>query len=555
MPTNYSFVADATSAQNDGASVTAGGATIPIGGAAPADHAHLRFSTTSGTPIASTETVVSASLSVEVQAQGAAPINVDLWASQFGAAIAIGDYNGSANNYGISEGNAAGYRVKIAQILGSTAVVSDVGSVTVPSRFINKDASVNAGFSDFECRPGTGYVAGATAVTTIHGAGAASTPDKPTLTVVTLTDAELLAQNDYRDQAIGVDTYVAFAQETTPGTPVKGKVLLDIRSSNLDSYAQNLRSQSLSRQRARPRKLAVGRAGAGGEVPFEITPEKWDQILPGILKRTGTTGSGPYVHTFKVAQIADIKTFTFVKKVGDFRKVFPGCMVDSLTISANLDEVVMATVSVQARDEWTYDDTAAGGDTDAYILSSTAAYDSVANSMLSFVAAGVTVDGVEDRGLIQDFTVTLRQNVQERRGLSKKRGVTSHYPLGFEVDVNFNMYFEDVLQLRKFLGVSHRDFPFKAAKDIEFQSVQLDCAGINGETEQNLSILIPKMSYEVVRIPVNGEGAIMLNCSGFAAYDDVTTLSNVVLTITNSEPSTVFDASTDEITIQPAEVL
>jgi hypothetical protein len=551
MATTTTIRADATTARNDGATVTANEATLAIGGAAPADHAHIRFNSTSGTVVPDDETIVSAQLTVKVQAQGATPINLDVWASEFGAAVAIGDYNISATNTGIADGNAAGYRVKLKQIIGTTAVVDDTGTIVVPSRFVNTASTVNAGFSDFEIRPGTGYVAGASAVTTIHGAAAVTAADKPTLVVITMTDAELAVENTYRRQAVGVDSWLAFAQETDPGTPVKGEVFLDVLDTNLDAYTETLRSQSLSRQRARPRKLAIGRSGAGGSFNFHLTPEKWVQVLPGILKLEGTTGSDPYAHEFKVAQMEDVKTYTFIQKVGDIRKVFPGAMIDSLTITAALDRPVNGSMSCQARDQFTYPGQDDGEDNE-YILSSTAAYDSTDNSILSFVGAQVAFDDVEDRGLIQNFDITFRQNVRERRGLNRKRAVTSHYPLGFEVEVSFTMYFENELQLRKFEGVSAKNGPYKPGKEILFQELLFEMEGAAGATTQNISILIPKLLYETVRVPVPGEDAIMLECTGIAAYDDVTELSNVVVTVTNSEPASVFDPSTDTITVLPA---
>lgn len=547
MPTNYSFTADTTSASVNSGAVTAGGATLPIGGATPSN-ACIRFNSSTVVPA---DTIVSSTLYVKVSAQGAIPINIDAYAVQFGAAITTADINLAANNSGIAEGNTTGWVVYLKQILGTTAVVGTTATIVIPSRFIIKGSTYNSGFSDFELRPGTSFVAGATALTTIHGPAAVTSSDKPTLAITTLTATELLAQNSYRNQEVGVETWVGFAQEATIGTPVKAKVLLDITSSTLDSYAVNLRSQSLSKQRAKPRKLAVGRAGAGGSVQFEVTPEKWVQLLPGLLKLNSSTGSGPYVHTFKIAQSNEIKGFTFVQKTGDFRQVFPGTMLDSLSLTANLDEPVKAGLSVQSRSLYEYDSNAAGT-SDEYILSATAAYDTVDNTILSFVGAQVTFDGVVDRGLVQNVSITFRQGLQERRGLNRQRDVTSHYAMGFECAVSFSMYFEDVKQLQKFLGIGHTDFPNKAAKSIQFQALQFDFAGQAGPTTQNINITIPKMMYETVRSPINGEGAIMLDCSGVAAFDDISALTNVTVVVTNSESSTVYNASTEAITVQPA---
>lgn len=552
MPTSFSIVADATSAVVSTAAATANGATIVIGGVSPPTNALLRFNTTSAGPAAA-DTIVSATLTAKISAQGGTPINVDAWAAQFGAAITTSSLNIAANNYGIEVGNTGGFRVMLKTIFSTSAAVSTVATIVIPGLYVNTNSAVNAGFSDFEFRPGTGFVAGSGVSTTIHGA-AASGGQAPTLNVITLTNAELQAQNNYREQAVGVETYVGFAQETTAGTPVKANVLLDVRSSTFDAQAVNIASQSLSRQRAKPRKIAVGRSGAGGEVTFELTPEKWVQLLPALLFKSSTTGSGTYTHTFGVATSAQVATYTFVEKVGNFRKVYPGSMVDSLTISANLDAVVLGAMACQARDEWVYDDNSAGVG-DEYILSGTASYDTVNNSILSYIGGQATLDGTVDRGLIQSCNIAFKQTIQERRGLSRQRSVTSHFPLGFEVSVNFSMYFENEYQMRKFLGVNHQDFPFKAEKAIQFQQVQFDFSGPLGTAAQNISILLPKMLFETIRTPVNGEGGIMLEASGVAAFDDISTLSNVVVTVVNSEPGSVYAPSTNTITVQPRPVI
>jgi hypothetical protein len=540
MPTTTIFDADATSAVNDGSTVTANGATMQIGhntGVA-GKHVHLRFVTST---LVDADRIMTASLTAKLSAVGSTPITVDAWASEFGAAIAVGDYNVTASNV-------SPIRVKLKQIFSASSIANDVGTVTVPSRFVIKDTA-NSGFSDIELRPGSDWTSDLNKVMTIHGPAAASA-DRPKLTVVTLTDAELLTTTVYRRHAIGADSWLAFAQETTPGTAVKGKVLLDMVSSSLQQNVENGYSRALTKRRARPVKIWIGRSGGGGSVEFEMTPEKWVQLLPGIMKRTGTTGSNPYTHTFKVGEMDDMKFFTFVQRLGDFREVFAGCMLDSMEISVGMDSAVSISAGVIATDYYVYDENSAGS-SDEYILGSTAGYDSVANSINAFTGVKAVIDSVDDPGFVQSVRVALRQNVQERRGLNRKRGPAGLFPLGFEVEVDFSMYFVNEAQFLKFLGNSAKEFPARTQKSIQLQQMDFKMAGALGATTQEITFSIPKMMFTAISKPINDEGAIMLDCSGLATYDDITQLSNLVVTILNSEASTVFDPSTDTITVLP----
>lgn len=499
-------------------------------------HGLMNFDVSSISP---TLILVSASLRSVFAAKNGTNPGIDLWASDLGAGITSADYNLPASN-------SSPYKVYLKQVFAASAVAADVSTVVVPIRFASNRAAV--GLRGFEYRPTT-PTGGATDWSEVFGPGA-EVGYKPALLITALLETEIDAQNSYRTQAVGAESYVAFDIETTAGEAVKAKNILDARNIGLDSYAENLVSAALTQERARPRKVAVGRAGAGGSIGFEVTPEKCWKLLRGLMKLTGTVdnGDGSYTHTFGPAQSDEVATFTFVSKVGSFRYVYPGGMVDSLRLSADLDSPIMGEVSVQCRDEYQYDENSAGT-SDEYILDSGAAYDSIANAMLSFVDAEIRFNSVADRGLCQSFSLDLSQNVRERRGLSRRRSVTSHFPLGFTASIGFSMYFENETRLRKFLGVSASDFPFRAEKDIQFEAVTFYLTGMD-ENKQIYTFTLPKVMYTVVRKPVNSEDAIMLDVSGVGVFNPSDS-TNITVTVRNAEAASAFAASTNTITVLP----
>lgn len=523
------------------------------------NHLQLRFDTST---IPDDETIVESRLIVTVStaATPAAGCDFDLWAAEFGTAITIADYNKAATNTGTgratngSPADPGALRVKLGTIVaGNVALTLDQDiEAYIPSRFIN--AGTN-GRSDFEIRPSIAGVPTASQTFEIYGpAETTETTSIPRISGISLTDDELREQNTYRFVGVGAESWLAFGIEATPGTPVKPRSFLELRSTTLDGAAENLASTALNRGRSRPRKIAPGRSGAGGDFEFELTPERWTALLLGLMKRTGSTGpdgNGVYTHTFTNCLSNEITFFTFVQRNGFIRQVFPGAIIGGLTINCSLDEIVTGSASVSARDEYLYDQESAGGVDDDYLILASAGYDTVENAMLTFVGGIVKFDGVVDGRLVQNATVTFAQDVNERRGLNRKRSVDGHFALGFMVDISFSILFENEHQLRAFLGVTGRDFPFAAEKNVVFQEVELAFEGVLGEDKQELSINIPKLSYTVVRKPINGEGQIILDCSGVAVYDP-TSETNVTVTLKNTEnPAVAFAAGTEEITVLP----
>jgi hypothetical protein len=548
------------------------------GGNTPGFHALLRFAT--GTTLTDASmTLVRGRLRVTASARSTLGANYSWlgWASSLGASLAIGDHNKAYSNDHITSET---LRVPIGTLfaIGGTVTDPTTGEIPVPNRFIAKGTG---NVSDFEVRP---YVASgalpAGANLTIYGADAGNAALRPRLVGEAYTDAELSAQNVYRFQAVGAESYVAVQVESTPGRAMKGAILLDARTINLDSQVENLESQSLTRQRARPRKVTIGRSGAGGDIVFEVTPEKWTSLLPGVMKYMGSIdvasqygggNTGVSEHHFRVGQVSDIKTFTVVTRRGAFRNVYPGGMISSLEFSSDLDQIVSATAAFMAREEFTYDQDAAGVN-DANLLLGTAGYDTVANSVLSFVGGQVSfadpgLSYIVDRGIIQNFTISLRNDVQEKRGHSRQRGVTGHFPLGFRAELRFSLYLENEVQLRRYLGIDDKNFPYMPEKQIMFQKVKIALAGSGGSSgmfltdrvtpRQEIIFEFPAMMYTAVTKPIQGEGAIMLECTGVGTYDGTTDniggavgtveRGNLMVTVRNAETSVVFDPPTETI--------
>lgn len=542
--------AHTTSAENDGATVTAGGATMVVGGIAPNKHIHLRFAT-AALITGDIKEIAYALLSVKVSAVGAAQMACRVFASDFGAAIAIADYNLSAVN--ALRGSTPPYRVELKDsdepnIFDGAAVVSTWYTQVLPSIYINEDAAVNSGYSDFEIRPVTATTLAGETVT-IHGPGATEA-DKPKLELVLMELSDFEFDSDYRFTGVGVEGFVAFALEETPGVAQKGKYLLDVNSHDLDSNAANLFAEAMSNTRVLPTKMGVGGVAAGGSFAFDVTPEVWSTLIPGFMKHSLTTvGADNNTHDFTKAESREVRSYTFMLGKGAYVLVFPGCKIDTFSISASVGEIVRASASIVGLEPYLYGLKDVGINL-GYVLDAAAASDSIDNGILTFVGAEVLFNG-EAVATVRDITLSFANGARTRKGLDKRRGPSSVFAGRSTVAVSMSLYFSDWITYRKFLGISGTGYPVKPGKRIYFDEVTLDMEAAEG-VDGRFTFTLPKTGYQAISSPVQDlDSEIILSVEGFAALDSATG-TNLTLEVINDLAEAAYTTgATDLITVLP----
>lgn len=565
--TNVSGTVDGTAAYP-----AAGAATFILGSntgaAAPNRHVHLRFDLSSVAAIGvDVGKIWGAILFVKLNAKGGSGCDIGVWGSEFGASMTNADYNGD-------ESNASPVRQFIGTILTSSASPGDVGYLYIPSRFISTSTG---GVCDLELRPANGATydydvtvlgdtmtidgstaagSGYTITPTIDGLSPASNPadDKPRLMVLHYTSAELAARAACKP-AISEDSYVAFDLQNGCLNEVKADTYLDLLSSSLDSNAENLISDSIRQERVSPVKYAPGGTAAGGDVSFHMTPEKCTKLLLGFLKQTAISGPvsttyngvsyDVYTRTWKPAQTREVPYFTFVQKIEDNNKeVYKSCMLDTFTLSVGTNNLLTGSISLLAEEVSTYDEYAAG-ENDEYIIASDAAYDTYAP--MSFVGGQIEKNSALFEK-ITNLTISFSNNTSPTRVIRRKRGPKHIFPGKMTVAVSFDMYFEDLDEVRKYLGVNHTKFPFKARREITLDEMDFKFAGELKEDVQEISFNFPKMMYQVISKGIAGNGPIILSATAICAYDS-SSGGNVVVTVKNTEEAADFAVSTNKITV------
>jgi hypothetical protein len=517
---------------------TAGGATLVLGGTSDA-HAALRFDTSA---IASTDYPMEANLTVRVNAKGAGiAAGWALWRSGFaGATPVIGEYD-------LPQSDKAPIRNQISPnanpLIEATDPVGYIANAFVPLVAIKTGAGA---FSDFEIRSVL-TPTGATDTLTIDGPSAAT--NKPTLTVTTYTLAQFEdPDNIYRSVASGAESIFAFAIEPTEGTAVKPDTIVEATSISFGGTPNDLFSRAFTQDRAKYSKAAVGAFMSAGSVTIDLTPEKCWKLLRGLMKITNTTvnGDGTNTHTFKACQSHEIASFTAIVKRGRLWQIYTGCKISSMTINVSLDAIPTATISLMALQEWHYDYTSAGVDTE-FIFSSTAASDTETNGVYSFVDAAVNISGATALD-VNTFDISMNNDLRPRRGLNGRREATSHYALGFTVGANFRADFRDEAIIRRLSGDGSKVFPTKARKNLLFDTVSLSIS--RGDIKDAITFTMPRGKYLTGTYEVQSEDVVEISAA-IQATRDTAAKTNLTITLTTHEPASAFAASTDYITVVP----
>jgi hypothetical protein len=500
--------------------------------------------------------VITSTITFKVNAVGAIPINVDLWAKNFGAAVTNADYVPYSATMLANQVPAKSFSVDflvfIKQLFNSaTVAAAQVVTQPIPTIYLNADTTVNAGFTDFLLTPGAGFTAGATAHVTIEGTASV---DTPVLAVKTASVQDLINDDvTERTQAIGAESYLAFGVEGTEGKPVKGAVYLDLVSSDFDANATNIQSMAIKGNRIGSGKMAVGAAMPGGTARFNITPNKWITLLAGFMGTpTNTVVNGAYrTETLKPAKNADLFSFTFIEKVGNIRRVFPGTKISSMAISVDMDAIIDASVTLASVDAFHYTDNDAGT-ADEFLMLSSAGYDTQANGLYSFTGASVAVEGVDDKSKFQNFSLTLDNMLNNRRSLNGRRTPAGHYTTDFQATVTFDLFFQDEIQLKNYMGALNKNGTWKPGKKIVYQNVSLTLLGEDCDNHQ-LVFNFPKLAYTTATVNVPGNEGIVIRCSATAMLSDADN-TNVTMTVKHSNGATTWNKTTalrDQITVVP----
>lgn len=247
-------------------------------------------------------------------------------------------------------------------------------------------------------------------------------------------------------------------KETTLGvSPVAMQQLKCITTGEgLNSSASELVSNTITPIRDIT-GLRNGIYSASGDMSAEWSSEGCGIFLEGLLGAKTTTGTGPYVHTYRRASTVPSLTIERVYKSND-TQVYNGCKVNSIAFNFDSGALVTATISLMG--------TKSG--------KGTSVIDAVADSYDHIPYAGIdasiiTIDGVNTTVIKGSMTITNALEVSNVLGSQYADDVVEGKG---EVSGSFDLYFENRVHYDMF--VNEKIFPItlklvRGANSLEFK--------------------------------------------------------------------------------------
>src|SRR5262245_55509144 len=157
-------------------------------------------------------------------------------------------------------------------------------------------------------------------------------------------------------QVHGYPTFFAWGKESTYGTPVAAAKYAEIEKEALREerkYAQKPILRTLSRNRKIKERM-----DPKGTITLPVIWAGLEQLLENVFGAgsVGTTGAGPFTHSFSLKAAVSNGLTVFLSKDADATGAgtcyqFPGSQIDKLTLTQAVGEWLMMELDIFAREQ------------------------------------------------------------------------------------------------------------------------------------------------------------------------------------------------------------
>lgn len=142
---------------------------------------------------------------------------------------------------------------------------------------------------------------------------------------------------------------VGIGKESSRGAGVAPAVWVPFTSFSADDKAVQARAESGVGELIDVNESLVTTLHAEGDLEGEVRDESIGYILYNLLGTLNTTGSDPYTHAFSLNNTNSPNSLALVVADPNTTEMYRLCMVDSLEMSAELDELIKMTASFKAK--------------------------------------------------------------------------------------------------------------------------------------------------------------------------------------------------------------
>lgn len=156
---------------------------------------------------------------------------------------------------------------------------------------------------------------------------------------------------------MGIGARVGIGKESVWGTPVADTMLINFTSESMDASASKTEEESLLAGKA-PAAFDLVGVKVAGDISAILKPENAGFFLKAALGGTDTVSqnhggvTGQHQHTIIAAAAAGvIPSYTVIVDRKQAIKRYAGCKVDTLKLSAKVNDYVRVSLSFKGRDE------------------------------------------------------------------------------------------------------------------------------------------------------------------------------------------------------------
>jgi len=309
-------------------------------------------------------------------------------------------------------------------------------------------------------------------------------------------------------QATGALSKLVMGFESVFKTPPSDGFIMPINSSSLKGSRNQITPATITGN-INPVEPFDGNMSVSGEVAVPVDSIAFWYWLKAAFGDPVTTGTGPYVHTFKAGNARPSLTlehqFTNLAVPRFFRYV--GCKINGLSISAGDDGELVANFSVVGTSE-TIENSAF--DT----APSAAGFSRLKNNQLTLKEGGSTISNAK----LVDCSINF--NIDTDQYVIGGGGIVGALPEGvMTITGNLNALFENTTLLEK-------------AIDSTESSLE---ATFEASSTSKLVIKYPEVKYTRNSPSIDGPKGIAIALPFGAYYTNASEATSVVVTLTNSE--------------------
>lgn len=315
-------------------------------------------------------------------------------------------------------------------------------------------------------------------------------------------------------QAQGSASRIIIQQETTfkqtPSTP--DALLVYFRSEGLRSTRNLITSETIRGSR-NPSKPVLGNYAVEGDITMELSAYM-GIFFKAALGSVQTTGTGPYVHTFKIG--SSLPSFTIEKGFTDLGiyHLYNGCKVNSLTLNVVPEGFQEVTINFMGAKE-TVD---------------TTSFDSTPTDLTFVPFEGFSIATVEEGGTALGYVtaidgLTINNNLDGNSYVIGGQGERRYLPEGIvAVSGTLRALFESGSLYEKALN----------STETSLKIVYKFGDGDGSSGNEYLEILIPELIFQPQAPVISGGGGIVVELPFQAYYDNSNQQSAIQIILKNT---------------------